>query len=866
MQAAFKPPRGVIALVAVLSACGDPAPRPSVADIGASAFDGGVALSGDAAPADAGSAALGFPDATVPDSGPSPDGGVSGPPIVLRFGANVSSAVADRVAQHVHAVARRWLVVAPSPVDGLSMDALIISIGDTVETREVIDASELNALGSEGFIVRTSTRAGVPIIVADGNSLDPDRFGHTNLGVVYGAYRALELLGFAFLHPLAPTRPSALPTELPQVDESHQPRWRIRGMQIHTMHPLELTDLLNGWGPGGTGDGAGWRAMLPDWSNTLEWLVANRQNRVQWVLLNAASWATFGDGVERIARLGELVTMAHGFGLAVGVDTPIALHQQHAHRLLRQQGELVEELAEIRARIDHLMGAGFDYLATENGSSEFTAGDDMRMLAWMNEMARHLDEAHDADALIKIHISSGQFAESFTEPFSSEPLNFNLLPYYADSRVGVMPHTVQTYALDDDAPTYGNDGFAFMREYLQWEVGRREVVWHPETAYWVSFDIDVPLFLPLYAERRYHDLRLLAGDEDAGRMGRGMHAGGRMDGQITFSSGWEWGYWLNDVVTARAAWQPGDGDEQAGLTQLIAESLAVFGDSAQPVAELLVRLAVEQKAVMIDGEVNGRAPREVNRRNGHAYLQGFDTWDDVADLAKDIPGLPDVRHQPDKLGLVEMRNPLHDRPGYSAEVEPMLAQIARTFRARSNELAALRSQTSSHAFDLFDDLNDAAEITALRAEQLHGLYDYVDGYFDLNQGNRRRRLATARAALDSAAEIVARREARYRVAPERVASWRNGPTAYEFGYLWTVRTLHYWWRDEGKAVDAPVSPCYLNIINALDVGFGEGLWADVARVARQVLEDASAINSLSECLAETRAEPTYPQDNLRSRP
>ena len=27
-----------------------------------------------------------------------------------------------------------------------------------------------------------------------------------------------------------------------------------------------------------------------------------------------------------------------------------------------------------------------------------------------------------------------------------------------------------------------------------------------------------------------------------------------MDGQSVFSSGYEWGYWLNDVVAARAAW------------------------------------------------------------------------------------------------------------------------------------------------------------------------------------------------------------------------------------------------------------------------------------------------------------------------
>ena len=49
------------------------------------------------------------------------------------------------------------------------------------------------------------------------------------------------------------------------------------------------------------------------------------------------------------------------------------------------------------------------------------------------------------------------------------PLNFNFLPHFADARLGVMPHTVQHYALDDPAPTYGNEDFHHMREFLQEE-------------------------------------------------------------------------------------------------------------------------------------------------------------------------------------------------------------------------------------------------------------------------------------------------------------------------------------------------------------------------------------------------------------
>lgn len=64
----------------------------------------------------------------------------------------------------------------------------------------------------------------------------------------------------------------------------------------------------------------------------------------------------------------------------------------------------------------------------------------------------------------------------------------------------------------------------------------------------VNVDVDVPLLLPLYAERRLHDLQLLAEREDL--------TGVQLSGVLNFDSGWEWGYWLNDVLMASASWDP----------------------------------------------------------------------------------------------------------------------------------------------------------------------------------------------------------------------------------------------------------------------------------------------------------------------
>ena len=43
---------------------------------------------------------------------------------------------------------------------------------------------------------------------------------------------------------------------------------------------------------------------------------------------------------------------------------------------------------------------------------------------------------------------------------------------------------------------------------------------------------------------------------------------------------------------------------------------------------------------------------------------------------------------------------------------------------------------------------------------------------------------------------------------ERIAGWRQNPTVYTYGYLWTVHSLFYWWRDLGKSLGTPLASQY----------------------------------------------------------
>jgi hypothetical protein len=816
-----------------------------------------------AAPLLLGALACGSGEGEAPGGGP-PAVAAGEHALVLTFGADVLPSVRDRVAELLtksSTLPVRSLEPGALPPP-LPADALVLAFGDTASTRALVDARALAELGPEGFAVRSGPLGGATAVAAVGNAPAKETSAHGNLGTAFGSYALLEELGFAFLHPLAPTVPARFEPPRTAIDIRESPAWRVRGVHLHTMHPLELTDLLEGFGPGGPDDEAGWKGRLPEWDRFLEWMLANRQNRVEWVLLWASSWKEFADGPVRQERLATLAAHAHDRGIAVGADAPLALEQQHTFRLVRETGDLESEKQQIRTRLDWLFGAGFDFFSTESGSTEFTHPDPSRMLAWMNEAASYARTAHGAPAYIKAHCSTGQTADGYADPVTGAPLNFNFLPHYADPGLGVMPHTVEVYGLDDPAPTYGNTDFGYMKDFLEQEVGTREVIWHPETAYWITYDIDVPLFLPLYAERRVADLRILAADERAGKMGRGPNAGRRMDGQMIFSSGWEWGYWLNDVVAARAAWNPHleAPTTREALGRVLSPVARALGAAGKDAITWISDTAEAERDLLVLGKVDGKAPADLTRRNGMAYLEGFDAMADVASLgsALGIKASPVTR--PARVGLVDLRNPAHEGPRYE-EVAPLLGAMETTLGALADRGPSLAAAAPANARDLIDDLVDASRMTALRAKQMHGLYDYVSGWPFGDGAARAARLAAARGALDAAAAIVEAREKRYRVDAERIAGWRENPTAYEFTYLWPVRSLYFWWRDEGKAVDAPASPCYLNIMSPADIALGEGIVADSAQAIRDALGGGA-----TECLAAPSAALSFPQGGLRTRP
>src|SRR5262249_45248982 len=104
-------------------------------------------------------------------------------------------------------------------------------------------------------------------------------------------YALLDALGIRFFHPkqeLVPTLPG--PRFPAALDVTRAPWVKVRGLQFHTLHPIEYFDVFNQPGD----------ANLADAQRVIDWLVKTGQNHLQWVLLSTVdfdAWAPHAQAI-----------------------------------------------------------------------------------------------------------------------------------------------------------------------------------------------------------------------------------------------------------------------------------------------------------------------------------------------------------------------------------------------------------------------------------------------------------------------------------------------------------------------------------------------------------------------------------------
>lgn len=660
-------------------------------------------------------------------------------------------------------------------------------------------------------------------------------------GLTYSAYHVLEqVFGFAFLHPLqTTTRPVDVRTQAANFTTpvTETPEREFRAYHLHSQHPIENSELLNGFST--FPDTAGWEAQLGEWISYMEWIVAQKLNRVEWYLLYSNLYADYADSPERQQYLSQLVDIGHQFGLIIGINIPMALVQEHAWSLVRSKSNPIEQIHE---HLEYISACGFDFMTTLLGSTEFSHGSATEMLAWLNEATSYANSL-GLDFLCEMHCSQGQNLDDWINPENGQKgFNYNFLPYYAEPQLASMPHTVQFFALTDPAYTYGNTNFTQMFDFMMFiaKTGRR-TIWYPEAAYWCSFDITVPLFLPLYVNRHLYDLQLIHGRE--------VSEGVRIDGQLLFTSGFEFGYWVNNAALSRLAWNSRATDPNA-LSSLFTDLFQVFDNPM--VSDFMTRFSEAQNLWLIYG--GNYSNTDLHLRAGIPYMEGWEDIDEWSALIDRYMKQPILNH-PDRISPMEVRLGLEGLRGisYEKDLVPLLDGMSAAFQTLAAEFATYTTSTQPN---LLQELQDSVQIFANRASFSRCLYafSYAKHHHSSDEESV---FNDCVVILNNTQVLIDRRVANFRVPPERVSFWRPNPTVYP-PFLWPARRLMWWWRDLMRIRLDKWSPCFLNAIDPMSLSLGEGTMWKIFHVVHSILDYIPGTEFFNDCLVAPAEEPQIP--------
>jgi hypothetical protein len=323
-----------------------------------------------------------------------------------------------------------------------------------------------------------------------------------------------------------------------------------------------------------------------------------------------------------------------------------------------------------------------------------------------------------------------------------------------------------------------------MLTLAQREIGDRETWYWPESAYWVAFDNSVPLLLLPYLQARFDDMGAMELEN--------------AEGHLTFSSGWEWGYWLIDWSVARWAWQYKENGRPVRIDPLT-RLHDLFPDKRS--RRLWEKALALQKEYLKD----------------KALMPFFSAADPSAELFWPFnkpfaPRLPFTLHWlQDSASKQDVEKIESGRVALLYEYGRRMHDMVRL----APHPRPLPNGEGGHPGEIAAELTDALEVTALRAEHrvltLRALISSRRS--GKGRGNTNALLAQAADVRGRAMDIVRRQEQRYRYPLELIASQRKDFTAYHFGYLYPVSELHFWKREEEQVRNKRFDAFFMNVWN-----------------------------------------------------
>ncbi|APR82360.1 Hypothetical protein A7982_07709 [Minicystis rosea] len=571
---------------------------------------------------------------------------------------------------------------------------------------------------------------------------------HDATGLTYGAYAFLEQLGARFFHPKEEMVPRYAGPRLPATLRiARAPAMATRGIQFHTLHPIEYFAPFN--------DPS--EANLADAKRVVDWMAKTGQNHLQWVLLSTVDWATW------VPHAQAIIEYAHLRGVEVGTNVQVwgGASLQNNYVLVTDEDDWQ---AQMDAGLDKLLTVGWDTVDLALG--EFVSTGPQAVIDWLNHAVEHV-AAVDPAIEVNVHNHVGNYENLYVD-YMGEKIFYYHLPKYADARLGQVVHTLFFFDVYRDFATYGHPDFHLQHDYIMEELPSRRVSYFPESAYWISADVDVPLFLPEYIHARYIDIHGLV--DEARQKGLPPLAGHMM-----FSSGHEWGYWLTDYLSAKMLWQP-----DAPLETFLADYAGAFGSCAGDVATAMGTLVSIQTKYLFDARLI-------------AYVQGENTTVDFGYIAG-------KETHPKRIAFEEVLAMSDgDRATFEADVVAKLEAMVDEMRPIESQLQTQCQGADATVTPWCNELWDGVAIVRNRAEHAAHLYRAV--LAQAKKTDPEADYKKAAALTPEAAKIIARREKHYRFDAERLTGLYENPTIYNFGYLRPAHTQCYWRRREQQVRD-----------------------------------------------------------------
>ncbi len=562
-------------------------------------------------------------------------------------------------------------------------------------------------------------------------------------------YFLQDKLNILFYHPKE-TGYFNVNINLTAFNTSIYPKFKIRGYHMHTTHPIELSDYILDHTYGEKG--------IEEVKHYIDWLARNGQNYFEFVLLESVKlkkWIPYFKTIEEYA---------HQRGIVLGLNVTLHHIQQKVFTLYKNwPNSWKSKKKQILKNIETLNQLKWDYWVIDFKTHEFSKDNSDKITRYKKLIF---------DELTKRNV---KFADKYHVVNKPDPLanpDTSLLSFI--SKTTGLIHTVMFYSLvDEKAPVYEVENFQHSISKLLNSKKYRETWYYPESAYWVTFDNSVPLMLTPYLNARIDDINFV---DSIG-----------VAGHSTFTSGWEWGYWLFDWSIANWTWNKNKPQNKYDFVEKITNN--------NELTEQFSLLADLQNTFIKDSNL-------IQYMDAQAATDELPTWI----FNKEF-------HPRPKYSYKYIRNKA--TPGELNEVKQDINTMTNFVNQSNNILEKIDTNNLNlPSKELFYGYC----ITVLRAQhKIHTLNYLIHKNQKSDKETLKAILNKAKKVREEAQLIVRKQEENYRYPYDIIAVKRKNKTAYRYGYLYTVSDLYFWEREELQAKKNKYNAWYKKINSFLRI-------------------------------------------------